>query len=183
RPDAVTEQMRAEADVWRAISASSDAQLAEIVRGDRIDILVDLAAHSGRNRLLTFARRPAPVQVTYLGYCSTAGVDAIDFRLTDRFLDPPDMDLSVYTERSIYLPDCYWCYSAPSLPRARRSGATDRQAGTPTFGCLNNFAKVTRPTLELWSKVLQRVPEARLLLHAPAGSHRERVGETLRQAG
>ncbi|HEX5418982.1 MAG TPA: tetratricopeptide repeat protein [Gammaproteobacteria bacterium] len=182
RPDAVTELIRGNVDTWRNICTLSDAQLAEVVRDDRIDILVDLAAHSGRNRLVTFARKPAPVQVTYLAYCSTTGVDAIDYRLTDRFLDPPDGDLSHYSERSIRLPDCYWCYAAPSVASARPV-ASDRRPGPPTFGCLNNFVKVTPATLGLWARLLLRVPEARLLLHAPEGSHRDRVHEMLRRAG
>ena len=180
RPDAVTETIRANVDAWRDIRASSDPQLAELVRDDRVDVLVDLAAHSGRNRLLAFARKPAPVQVTYLAYCSTTGVDAIDYRLTDRFLDPQGADLSHYSERSIHLPDCYWCYSAPSPDRPV---SPQRRPGSPTFGCLNNFAKVTPATLDLWGRLLLRVPEARLLLHARAGSHRERVRETLGRAG
>src|SRR5690606_36677451 len=162
RPDAVTEQVHARTDAWRDVAASSDAQLAELVRGDGIDILVDLAAHSGRNRLLTFARKPAPVQVTYLAYCSTTGVDAIDFRLTDPFLDPRE-EPSHYSETSLYLPRCYWCYSAPPLPDSTRPSA-ERRPGPPTFGCLNNFAKVSDATLDLWTRLLQRVPEARLLV-------------------
>lgn len=178
RPDGLTELMRARCDRWRDVAAISDAALADAVREDRIDILVDLAVHSGRNRLLTFARKPAPVQVTYLGYCSTTGVDAIDYRLTDRFLDPPGEDLSHYVERSIRLPDCYWCYSAPD-----RLPIGEREPGPPTFGCLNNFAKVTAPTLELWMELLRRVPAARLLLYARADRHRDRVREALRRAG
>lgn len=182
RPDAVTEAIRSNVDAWRDVCTSSDAQVAERVRGDRIDVLVDLSAHSGRNRLLAFAEKPAPVQATYLAYCSTTGVDAIDYRLTDRFLDPPGADLSHYSERSVYLPDCYWCYTAPSA-QAGAAIENERLAGPPTFGCLNNFAKVTPTALRLWARVLLRVPEARLLLHAKAGSHRDRVVDTLRRAG
>lgn len=181
RPDGVTERIRAHADAWRDVATFSDAELDAVVRRDRIDILVDLAAHAARNRLLVFARKPAPVQVTYLAYCSTTGVDAIDYRLTDRFLDPPDGDLGHYVERSVHLPDCYWCYSAPVLPGG--PPPTERRAGPPTFGCLNNFAKVTPDTLRVWTALLGRVPEARLVLHARAGSHRERVLESLRGGG
>ena len=115
-PDPVTGLVREHVDQWRDVAALGDAELADAIRGDGIDILVDLAAHSGRNRLLTFARKPAPVQVTYLAYCSTTGVDAIDYRLTDRFLDPPG-ERGRYVEASLWLPHCYWCYSAPQLPR------------------------------------------------------------------
>jgi len=178
RPDNVSDTIRALVDHWEITDALSDAQLAEAVRRDQIDILVDLAAHSGKNRLLAFARKPAPVQVTWLAYCSTTGVDAIDYRLTDRFLDPQGTDLGCYTERSVWLPDSYWCYQAPAHERPN-----ERRAGPPTFGCLNNFAKVTKPTLDLWMELLQRVPKAHLLLYAPPGSHRERITAAMRAVG
>lgn len=176
-PDPVTQLLRARADQWRDVAALHNDQLAEAVRADRIDVLVDLAAHSGGNRLLVFARKPAPVQLTYLAYCSTTGVDAIDFRITDRFLDPPGA-WSAYTEASLHLPHCYWCYSAPQVrPKATRA------EGPPTFGCLNNFAKVSDATLVLWMRLLQRVPDARLLLYARTEAHRGRVRRAMRSAG
>ena len=146
-----------------------------------VEASVPLAAHSGGNRLLTFARKPAPVQVTYLAYCSTTGVDAIDYRVTDRFLDPP-AEPGHYTELSIHLPHCYWCYSAPPLPDSGHP-ATERLTGPPTFGCLNNFAKVTDVTLDLWMRLLRRVPEAQLLVYARTEAHRDRVRRALREAG
>ena len=182
RQDEVTKLIRKHVDRWRDVAVLTDGQLADQVRDDGIDILVDLAAHSGRNRLLVFARKPAPVQVTYLAYCSTTGVDAIDYRLTDRCLDPPGEDASHYFERSVWLPDCYWCYSAPALP-PESLPSSERRPGPLTFGCLNNFAKVTNPTLELWMQLLQRVPEARLLLYARSEQHCERVRGFLNRAG
>ncbi len=182
RPDSVSALIRRNVDEWRETYTLSDHAVAESVRRDRIDILVDLAVHSGRNRLLAFASKPAPVQMTYLGYCSTTGVDAIDYRLTDRYLDPPDADLDHYAEQSIRLPACYWCYSAPQ----RAEGAdfpVERRAGPPTFGCLNNFAKVTPATLRLWARLLLAVPSARLLLHARAGAQCRSAIDTLRRAG
>jgi protein O-GlcNAc transferase len=177
-PDPVTRLVRRHVDTWRDVAGLADEQLAELVRADGIDILVDLAAHSGHNRLLMFARKPAPVQATYLAYCSTTGVAAIDYRVTDRFLDPPG-EWNGYTEASIYLPHCYWCYSAP--PQGRPP--TERRAGPRTFGCLNNFAKVSDVTLRLWTQLLQRVPHAQLLVYARADAHRHRVREALREAG
>jgi protein O-GlcNAc transferase len=180
--DDVTAHLRGLVPEWRDISALNDAQLAAQVRNDGIDILVDLAAHTARNRLLMFARKPAPVQVTYLAYCSTTGVDAIDYRFTDRFLDPPSQDPVVYQEQSVHLPDCYWCYSAPDLPPQRLPG-TQRVGDTPTFGSLNNFAKVTDETLRVWSALLRAAPEADLVLHAREGRHRERVARRLGDQG
>jgi predicted O-linked N-acetylglucosamine transferase (SPINDLY family) len=179
-PDAVTAAVRGHVDHWRDVAALDDDALANAVRADGIDILVDLAAHSGHNRLLAFARKPAPVQITYLAYCSTTGVDAIDYRITDRFLDPPE-EQSHYTETSIYLPNCYWCYSTPPLPAGAPS--SDRLAGPPTFGCLNNFAKVTDVTLDLWTQVLRRAPDASLLVYARTEPQRERVRRALRSGG
>jgi protein O-GlcNAc transferase len=180
-PDTVTRLVRDHVDRWRDVATLGDEKLAELVRADGIDILVDLAAHSGHNRLLTFARKPAPVQVTYLAYCSTTGVDAIDYRLTDRFLDPPE-EHGDYTEASLHLPHCYWCYSAPPLPDSRPP-SPEQRAGPPTFGCFNNFAKVTDVTLDFWARLLRRVPEARLLVYARTEGHRDRVRRALRAAG
>ena len=179
RRDAVTARIEAEVDHWRDVHGQSDDRLAETIRNDRIDVLVDLAAHSAHNRLLVFARKPAPVQVTYLAYCSTTGVDAIDYRLTDRFLDPPGEGDALYTESSVRLPGCYWCYSAPPVEIVP---STERSAGPPTFGCLNNFAKVTDATLSLWVELLRGVPEASFVLYARGENHRERVRTALRRA-
>ncbi len=91
-------------------AGQSDGAVAELVREDRIDILVDLTMHMAGSRLLVFARRPAPVQMTYLAYCSTTGLETIDYRLTDPYLDPPQAGDGAYSERSIRLPATYLCY-------------------------------------------------------------------------
>jgi protein O-GlcNAc transferase len=182
-PDAVTRRLRGHADVWRDTAGLTDAALADRVRGDGIDVLVDLTVHMSQHRLLAFARRPAPVQVSWLGYPGTTGVEAIDYRLSDPFLDPPGDDReALYAERTIRLPDTFWCYDPLTdgppvgpLPAARN--------GFVTFGCLNNFCKVTDTTLRLWARVMGRVPGSRLLLLTPAGSARERVLGVLRDGG
>ncbi len=181
-PDAVTERCRELSNVWRPIFGQPDEHVAELIRQDRIDILVDLTMHAANNRLLVFARKPAPVQVTYLSYCSTTGLDTIDFRLTDPAMDPHGLNDSFYSEQSVRLPNTYWCYQQviktpePEPPPVLRTGQI-------TFGCLNNFCKVSVPTLETWCRLLQAVPGARLLLHARAGDHRERVQELLGRRG
>jgi predicted O-linked N-acetylglucosamine transferase (SPINDLY family) len=175
--DPVTSALRKRANHWRDVASLGNDELAAAVRSDGIDVLVDLAAHSGGNRLLLFARKPAPVQITYLAYCSTTGVDAIDYRITDRVLDPPG-EWNGYTEASLVLPHCYWCYAAPPV-----RPATTRAAGPPTFGCLNNFAKVSDVTLSLWMRLLQQVPEARLKLYARTEAHRGRVRRAMQNAG
>jgi protein O-GlcNAc transferase len=182
RPDALTESLRACTDSWRSIVGLSDAQAADLIRQDRIDILVDLTMHMDRNRLLVFARKPAPIQATYLAYCASTGLETMDYRLSDPYLDPPGMDESVYSERTIRLPETYWCYQpASETPEVSPLPALER--GYVTFGCLNNFCKVSEPTLAAWAKLLRAVPRSQLLLHAHAGSHRLRVQGFLEHEG
>ena len=181
-PDDVTDRCRACAHVWRNALDLSDAQLAEAVRRDQIDILVDLTMHMQDHRLLVFARKPAPVQVTYLAYCGTTGLSAIDYRLTDPYLDPPDQAEPFYSEQSIRLPETYWCYR-PLIETPQVQAPPASTAGHVTFGCLNNFCKVTPTTLAMWGRLLQAMPEARLLLHAHEGSHRDRVRDKLARQG
>jgi protein O-GlcNAc transferase len=133
------------------------------------------------NRLLVFARRPAPVQVTYLAYCSTTGMDAIDYRLTDPYLDPDDANAPFYSEQSIRLPRCYWCYRP--MTDLRPGDAPARSARHITFGCLNNFSKVSPAAIGVWRNILRQVPNSHLLLHALPGSHRQRVIDFFSEAG
>ena len=181
-PDDLTRHLQENTDTWRSTMGLSDEQLAEMIRADGIDILVDLTMHMANNRLLVFARKPAPVQVTYLAYCSTTGLDAMGYRLTDPYLDPPDSEdeaySAIYSERSVWLPQTYWSYPAPAeAPEVGPLPALS--AGKITFGCLNNFSKVTEETLRAWCALLRAVPQSRLLLHAKEGSHRRRVTDFL----
>jgi protein O-GlcNAc transferase len=181
-PDARTAEFRALADGWREISGVSDEAVAEMIRADGIDILVDLALHMDGNRLPVFARKPAPIQVSYLGYCGPTGLEAMDYRLSDWFLDPKESDTSGYAEKTVRLPRSYWCYEpAGPTPEVPPSPAAD--AGFVTFGCLNHFGKASPAALELWGEILRAAPEARFLLHAPEGSARQAVLERLVRAG
>lgn len=182
RGDGVTEHLRDTADVWRGTFGTPDDALAKQIRQDRVDILIDLAVHSAGNRMLVFARRPAPVQCTYLGYPGTTGMSAVQWRLTDRFLDPPEQDRPFYSERPKYLETTYWCYQPPAF-QTPISPLPMLEGGHVTFGCLNSFAKVSRLAIEAWAQVLQRVPGSRLLVHAHRGSHREKVREVFRARG
>jgi protein O-GlcNAc transferase len=174
KPDPMTDRCRACCDVWRDVQSLSDFRLAETIRQDRIDILVDLTLHMAGSRLLVFARRPAPVQITYLGYCGTTGLEAIDYRLTDPYLDPVGQEEPFYAEQSIHLPETYWCYRPSDLapPVALQPACA---SGVATFGCLNNFCKQSAPAFATWCALLKAVPQSRLLLHAQAGSHRDRL--------
>jgi predicted O-linked N-acetylglucosamine transferase (SPINDLY family) len=181
-PDEITASCRAHSDTWREVNRMTDEQLAEQIRQDQIDILVDLSMHTAGNRLLAFARKPAPVQVAYLAYPGTTGLDTMDYRLTDPYLDPPGADESYYAEQSIRLPETFWCYRPATLtpPLAALPAST---AGHVTFGCLNNFCKATAPTAAAWARLLAAVPRSRLLLHSRPGSHRDRLQTTLAAAG
>jgi len=180
--DAVTEQIRAVSDNWRPTLTLNDEQLAEAIRRDRIDILVDLAAHTAGSRMRVFARKPAPVQVTYLAYVGTTGLDTIDYRFTDPYLDPPGLNDAYYTEQSIRLPDTYWCYEpATAVPEPGPLPAAS--GGHVTFGCMNNFAKVSDALLGTWAKLLRGLPGSKMLIHAKAGSHRVRVEKIFAEGG
>jgi predicted O-linked N-acetylglucosamine transferase (SPINDLY family) len=158
----------------------SDEKVAQIIRQDQIDILVDLTMHMAHNRMLVFARKPAPIQVTYLPYCGTTGLRTIDFRFTDPYLEPQEQHDEYYSERSVRLPETYWCYR-PLVQTPQVDALPALQRGYVTFGCLNNFCKVTAPTLDAWRRLMKEVPESRLLVHAKRGSHRDRVRDFLAQ--
>jgi predicted O-linked N-acetylglucosamine transferase (SPINDLY family) len=187
-PDDLTQRLRDCMDGWRNIAGLSDDQTADLIRQDQIDILVDLTMHMANNRLLVFARKPAPVQVTYLAYCSTTGLETIDYRLSDPYLDPPGevgewgRDELFYSEQTIRLPESYWCYQPVISPPATGPLPALKQ-GHITFGCLNNFCKVSAPALAAWARILRAVPHSELLLHAPEGAHRQCVREKLKGAG
>ena len=140
--DNVTERLQSRAGAWRNILGMSDAAAADCIRADRIDILVDLAGHTAGNRLGVFARKPAPVQATYIGYPNTTGLTRVDYRLTDASADPPGEDASLYTERLYRLPRCFLAYGPPpeAPPVAARPGLA---AGHVTFGSFNALTKVT----------------------------------------
>jgi predicted O-linked N-acetylglucosamine transferase (SPINDLY family) len=150
----------------------SDDQVAEQIRNDRIDILVDLTLHMAQNRLLVFARKPAPVQITFAGYPGTTGLTTIDYRLTDPYLDPPNTPANAYSEESIRLQHSFWCFD-PLETDLTVNTLPALTNGYVTFGCLNNFCKVNPTVLTLWSQVLQAVPESRMIILSGEGSQRE----------
>ena len=180
--DSTTAMLRQCADGWRDICPLPDERVAEMIRNDRIDILVDLALHTVGHRLSVFARKPAPVQISYLGYCSTTGLSAMDYRLSDPYVDPPEVDLSVYCEQTIRLPRNYLCY-APMGDAPEVSPPPCLSGGAITFGCLNNFMKCSAVSLDLWARILLSVPKSRLILHAKPGRHLDRVRERFERGG
>jgi predicted O-linked N-acetylglucosamine transferase (SPINDLY family) len=174
RHDVMTVQFQALADVWRDVAADSDERIAQIIRDDRIDILVDLALHMEGNRLLVLARKPAPLAATFGGYPGITGLATIDYRLSDPYLDPPGTNGAFYSEQPIRLPDCFWCYD-PKQSEVSVNDLPAHAGGGVTFGCLNNFCKVNADVLAAWSAILKACPGSRMLILAGAGAHRSRT--------
>jgi protein O-GlcNAc transferase len=167
RPDETTARIQQLADVWRDTGGVSDDRFAQIVREDRIDILVDLAGHTAGNRLLAFARRPAPVQVTCLGYPNTTGMAAIGYRITDAHADPPGLTDAFHTEQLIRLPRTAWCYRPPAdAPHV--GDAPPSTNGHVTFGSFNKLAKISPPCLDAWTELLRMTPGSRMIIKSTA---------------
>ena len=180
--DELTNLFQNSADSWKNTSGLTDNQLAQQIRTDEIDILVDLTMHLAQNRLLVFARKPAPIQVTFAGYPGTTGLSAIDYRLTDPYLDPPGLNDDQYAEASIRLPHSFWCFD----PLDRTTAVARLPAiknGYVTFGCLNNFCKVNPTVLRLWARVLNAVENSRLMLMSGEGQHRQTATDILNSEG
>lgn len=162
-PDRFTVRLQARAEHWRDVSRLDDAAAAELIRADRLDLLVDLAGHTAGHRLPVFARRPARAQATWIGYPNTTGLEAIDFRFTDAVSDPPGATEHLHSEKLVRLPGPFSCYrpddDAPAV------GALPAAAGGPvTFGCFNHLGKLAPAVLALWAELLHAVPASRLLL-------------------
>jgi predicted O-linked N-acetylglucosamine transferase (SPINDLY family) len=164
RTDAVSNRLRSLAAVWRNFVGQPTPAVEAAIRADVPDILIDLAGHTGlTNRLPLFARRPAPVQVSYLGYPNTTGVPAIGWRFTDAIADPPGASDALATEQLVRFAPTAWCYAPPDHAPAVSTQPV-AETGRVTFGCFNNLAKISDTTLRLWAGVLAAVPGSRLLL-------------------
>jgi predicted O-linked N-acetylglucosamine transferase (SPINDLY family) len=173
RPDPMTARFRELSHRWRDIAFMTDADVAQTIAADRIDLLVDLAGHTSDNRLLLFARKPAPLQFTFLGYPNTTGIAAIDYRITDALADPPGMTDAHYTERLLRLPASLWCYRAPEYaPDVGPLPA--RTNGFVTFGSFNGFLKITDAVIDVWASLLARVAGSRLLMITVAKGEAQR---------
>jgi len=180
--DDVTREIRSHFDGWSDISALDAIAAAALIRRQGIDVLVDLTMHMSVSLLPIFACKPSPVQIAWLAYPGTTGLPEMDYRVTDRHLDPEELPAEPYSEASLVLPDTFWCYD----PRASEPPVSELPArgnGHITFGCLNSFWKLNEATIQLWTRVLERVPGSRMLLLAPEGSARERVQGTFKASG
>lgn len=184
RPDDVTQRLRGFAHEWRDIAALADDQAAQLIRDDGIDILVDLSGHTGGNRLLLFARRPAPVQMTWLGYSwGGTGMAAMDYRITDHYADPEGVADGHYREQLLRLPHTKWCYLPPAaMPSCNALPAQSR--GYVTFGSFCSFPRISNEMMRAWAQLLLRLPGARLrMIGAPGDESLDRMLEIFDAAG
>lgn len=175
--DAVTKRLRPLAHTWRIMDTVDDAGLAQAVAADACDIAMDLSGHTHAHSLGAFVLHPAPVQVTYLGYPATTGLSAIDWRITDAVADPVGHTEAFHAERLLRLSPCFLCYTPPAETDAPAPRPPRDPAAPITFGSFNTIQKLSDATIDLWSRVLAAVPDARLLLKggqgadAPAAAH------------
>ncbi|CAO3363865.1 O-linked N-acetylglucosamine transferase, SPINDLY family protein [Azospirillum palustre] len=163
RSDVVTERLKGMADGWRSLVGVDDARAMALIEQDGIDILVDLTGHTANNRLTLFARKPAPVQVSWLGYPDTTGMRAVDWRLSDAIAEPPGEADRLSAERIVRLPHGFHSYRPP-VDVAPPAEPPSRANGHVTFGSFNNTSKVTGEVVRVWSEILKRVPNSRLIV-------------------
>ncbi len=176
-PDPIEQRLKHSAGQWRDVVGMHDAALVEQIRADQIDVLFDLSGHTALNRLAVFAARPAPVQVTWAGYPATTGLPTIDWLFTDVHLVPAGNE-AYFREQVVCLPEAAWCCAIVAEHRHIEPAPT-RQSGPLTLGSFNNPAKLSQPVVQLWSKILHAVPEARLILKF-RGLDDEQLSERLR---
>jgi len=183
RPDAMTEQMRKCSDLWGDITGYSDEQVANMIRADKVDVLIDLTMHMAYSRLMIFARKPAPVQATWLGYPGTTGLSAMDYRVSDAYMDPPGQgEEKWFSEETYRLPDSYWCYD-PLTTAPQVNDLPAAKNGYITFGCLHNVCKVNDGVLRLWAEVLKRVENSRMLILASETRTQNWIREAFQREG
>lgn len=163
--NAMAAELSAHASAWRYVGGLSTEEIATKIRKDEIDILFDLSGHSANNALPVLALCPAPVQISGIGYFDTTGLRTVDYFLTDRYLDPPKKNDAYFTERLLRLAESHLCYHASRAGvKTLIAPLPAKKQGFITFGCFNNFSKVTDEMLFLWAKILKTLPGARLFL-------------------
>ncbi len=162
RPDAVSERLQGYVDSFRSIVQQADEVVAQWIQQDQVDILVDLAGHTSGNRLPLFARKPAPVQLSYLGYPNTTGLEEMDYRITDAIADPVGEGEAFYTEKLLRLPGGFLCYRPPDDAPDVNALPAEKE-GVITFGVFNNVAKITPQAIQVWAEILRTVEGSRIL--------------------
>lgn len=161
--DAASAALREEPVRWQNIKDLTASDAANLIYEDQIDILFELAGHTAGNCLPILAFKPAPVQICGIGYFNTTGLPAVDYILTDPWIDPPGQNDSLFTEKLLYLPQSHWCYGKKAAAPPCQP-APFLQKGFITFCCFNNFSKITDDMLCLWQQILEKIPSARLVL-------------------
>lgn len=183
RVDQYTRQLAKASDAWRPCAGMSDAQLADTIHADGIDILVDLAGHSGEPQLRVFAQKPAPVQATWLGYLNTTGMTRIDYRISDAHTDPGGPADARHTEKLARLPHSQWCYR-PFIQTAAATSPPCAKNGHVTFGSFNQVLKLSQASRRLWAQILSRVPGSRLaILGVPSGRAHDDLLSDMQKTG
>jgi predicted O-linked N-acetylglucosamine transferase (SPINDLY family) len=183
KQDARTERWRTLADAWYEVKGVADETLAQAIVDHRIDILVDLAGLTRGSRALALARKPAPVQISYLGYLATTGSRTIDYRITDALADPPGAADRCYSEQLIRLPRTLWCFS-PWVEMPAPAARVDASDAPIVFGSFNRLTKLHPPLLRLWARLLGRVANSELwILDVPSEDVRERLLAAFREIG
>jgi len=162
RPGALSERIKTAVSLWRDCDNVLDEEFCSRIRADEIDILIDLSGHTSGNRLAVFARKPAPIQVGYIGYPGSTGLASMDYIIADRFIVPEDTDRH-YREKILRLPDSFICFDPPAIAAAV-GGLPVASKGFITFGSFNHPAKINGEVVAVWADILKRVPGSRLLL-------------------
>lgn len=181
--DSVTSELRGLADGWRDTVSMSDGEMARVILDDGIDLLVDLAGHAGDSRLGVFARQPAPVQASWLGYLHTTGTRCIQYRVCDRHTDPAPESEKLHTEKLVRLPHSQWCYR-PFLRIAHAGVPPCLANGYVTFGSFNHPSKISPATRRRWNGLLARLPDSRLVVvGVPVGRTTESLRRELAAGG
>ncbi|KAK8473623.1 hypothetical protein PHAVU_001G192300 [Phaseolus vulgaris] len=178
------EKVTKKGGIWKDIYGIDEKKVADMVREDQVDILVELTGHTANNKLGMMACRPAPVQVTWIGYPNTTGLPTIDYRITDSLADPPETKQK-HVEELVRLPECFLCYT-PSPEAGPVSSTPALSNGFITFGSFNNLAKITPKVLQVWARILCAIPNSRLVVKCKpfcCDSVRQRFLSTLEQLG
>ena len=161
--DKITNNIMTTCDHWRSIFGITDSEIFKIIRKDKIDILVDLSGHTGKNNLLVFAQKPAPIQVTWLGYPNTTGLSSIDYRFTDIIADPIGEADDLHSEKLLRLPNGFLCFQGNEKVLSK-SDPPQTHYDYITFGSFNNLSKITSEVIDVWSKILNLIPKSHLIL-------------------
>jgi predicted O-linked N-acetylglucosamine transferase (SPINDLY family) len=168
---------------WRDITDLDDAGAYDLIVRDGVTLLVDLAGHTAWNRLPLMALRPAPIQLTWIGYPHSTGLAQIDYRITDAVADPPGISESLHSEQPARLPGCFLCYTPPADAPQPSAFPPVQNVGVLTFGCFNNLAKIPPTLLDCWKKLLEQVPQSRLLIKGEAFDDPAAQSELLKRFG